>query len=268
MSCPLKGCMNLNFDSLHKRLAKLEERLQTLVEGSTARLLAPGGLLRELPHELVEHMQADLRPQPDGVMLAPNVFTLYVHPKQAQDLALMQSQLDAMMADLENAGYEAGFSFLVPPRWYLIADPDLPVHQFRLAARISQEQLSKTSDTPVIDEALLPASPPPGAFLIVDGTQTFLLTKTVINLGRRPDNHIVITDNRVSRVHAQIRLINGRYVIFDLDSTGGTRLNGKPVHQAILSPGDVLDIAGVPMIYGEEFHNLEETQKIDLTDET
>ena len=54
---------------------------------------------------------------------------------------------------------------------------------------------------------------PDNAFLIVDGTHVFPLMQTIINIGRRPDNHLCIDDSRVSRVHAQLRKINGRYMI-------------------------------------------------------
>jgi pSer/pThr/pTyr-binding forkhead associated (FHA) protein len=41
-------------------------------------------------------------------------------------------------------------------------------------------------------------------------------------------------------------------VIFDLDSTGGTFVNRVQVNQSTLFPGDVISLAGVELIYGQD----------------
>lgn len=93
---------------------------------------------------------------------------------------------------------------------------------------------------------------PEDAFVIVDGVKVIPLTKPVINIGRRVENNIVIDDPRVSRTHAQMRAINGRYVLFDLNSTGGSYINGQRITQSIVYPGDVISLAGVNLIYGQK----------------
>ena len=66
-------------------------------------------------------------------------------------------------------------------------------------------------------------------------------------IGRGPDNHVILRDNRASRTHAWIYLDppaeNGRigasYVIEDLDSTHGTWVNGKRIERSTtLRSGD------------------------------
>jgi pSer/pThr/pTyr-binding forkhead associated (FHA) protein len=74
----------------------------------------------------------------------------------------------------------------------------------------------------------------------------------IINIGRRPENHLMIDDPRVSRFHAQIRASKGSFILFDLNSTGGTSVNSQPVTQRMLSPGDVISLAGVPLIYSQD----------------
>jgi pSer/pThr/pTyr-binding forkhead associated (FHA) protein len=86
----------------------------------------------------------------------------------------------------------------------------------------------------------------------------------VINIGRRVDNDLVIDDERISRVHAQLRAIKGRYVLFDLDSRGGTFVNDQRIHQSVLYPGDVISLAGVPLVFGQEETRLGQTQKLPI----
>jgi pSer/pThr/pTyr-binding forkhead associated (FHA) protein len=98
----------------------------------------------------------------------------------------------------------------------------------------------------------------PSAFLLVEGKHVYSLTEPVVNIGRRVDNHLVIDDKRVSRLHAQLRLINENYVIFDLDSTSGTFVNNNLVQQHTLESGDVISLAGVQLVFGQdEFISLE-----------
>ena len=98
----------------------------------------------------------------------------------------------------------------------------------------------------------VPEDLPQNAFLIIHGTKVFPLNKLIINIGRRMENDLVIDDPRVSRDHAQLQVNNGRYVIFDLNSTGGTYVNSQRSHQSMLYPGDVISLAGVPLIYGQD----------------
>jgi pSer/pThr/pTyr-binding forkhead associated (FHA) protein len=92
---------------------------------------------------------------------------------------------------------------------------------------------------------------PKNAFLIVNGAEIFPLTKPVVNIGRMDDNDVVIANPHISRYHAQLRATEGRYVLVDLKSTGGTSVNGEKVTQIPIYPGDVISLSGVPLIYGQ-----------------
>jgi hypothetical protein len=63
-----------------------------------------------------------------------------------------------------------------------------------------------------------------------------------IRLGRALDNEIVLADDKVSRRHGQISIRRGMLVYSDLGSTNGSFLNGSPVTEIALGPGDVLQI--------------------------
>jgi FHA domain len=69
--------------------------------------------------------------------------------------------------------------------------------------------------------------------LIVSGV-THELVDEAITIGRGPDNTIVVNDPSISTHHAQLLLEGDTYRLKDLDSTNGTRVNGKPVTETVL----------------------------------
>jgi pSer/pThr/pTyr-binding forkhead associated (FHA) protein len=87
------------------------------------------------------------------------------------------------------------------------------------------------------------------AFLIVNGVDLFPIKQAIVSMGRRIDNVLVVNDPRVSRTHAELRCIHGRYVVFDMDSSGGTYVNGQRVKHSVVYDGDVISLAGVHMIF-------------------
>ena len=73
--------------------------------------------------------------------------------------------------------------------------------------------------------------------LIISGT-TYELVDDLVTIGRGPDNAIVINNPSVSARHAQLQLAGETYRLKDLGSTNGTRVNGKPVTETLLSFDD------------------------------
>jgi predicted component of type VI protein secretion system len=69
--------------------------------------------------------------------------------------------------------------------------------------------------------------------LIISGV-THELIDEAITIGRGPDNTIVVNDPSISTHHAQLLLEGETYRLKDLDSTNGTRVNGKPVTETVL----------------------------------
>ncbi len=137
-------------------------------------------------------------------------------------------------------------------------NPTLPPQE-TLPEASSPDDVSETSSLPVTPDG---DSTTPNAFLIVSGDKVFPLDGAVVNIGRLPDNQLVLDDARVSRHHAQLRAVRGRYIVFDLDSTGGLFVNGQRVTQCPLHPGDVISLAGVSLIFGQETAPIEGTQKL------
>jgi pSer/pThr/pTyr-binding forkhead associated (FHA) protein len=254
-------------NSMKARLARLEARLQSLVEGSAARLFPFSATSDDISPNLQAAMLAGVKSRADGQRIAPNLFTLTLHPGHEEAFQKDSSLIESLVKAVQEAGAEEGLLFLSPPDVRVLANGDVPPQQIHVEAKISLEQLDQTTDLEIEPEGNS-SSNPVNAFLIVDGTGIFPLNQAVVNIGRRTDNHLVIDDPRVSRVHAQLRAIKGRFVIFDLDSTGGTFVNDQRVIQGILFPGDVISLAGVPLVFGQETAVFGETQKFDaLSDE-
>src|SRR5438128_12249591 len=60
-------------------------------------------------------------------------------------------------------------------------------------------------------------------------------------IGRQSDNHLVLRDNRASRVHARIVHQDGTYVIEDLNSRHGVYVNSEKVSRRQLANSDRID---------------------------
>jgi pSer/pThr/pTyr-binding forkhead associated (FHA) protein len=63
-------------------------------------------------------------------------------------------------------------------------------------------------------------------------------------IGRNPTTDITLLDESISREHAIVAFdeASGSYTLEDLQSTNGTKVNGKRVRSAELSPGDEIEI--------------------------
>lgn len=236
---------------LKTKLARLESRLQSLIEGSAARLFPLKEGQSELLPRLVAAMKAGVRAGPDGALLAPNLYTIMVHPDHVQILQEDSALLEELANLVLQSGMETGLHFTTPPVIKIAANPAEITGQVNVMTQISSDQAGDTN-TMALEVSSEGGAIPNNAFLIIGGTQVFPLTQAVLNLGRRVDNHLVVEDPRVSRVHCQLRAIRGRYVIFDLGSSGGTFINGELVKQCTLHPGDVVSLAGFPLIYGQD----------------
>jgi hypothetical protein len=67
-----------------------------------------------------------------------------------------------------------------------------------------------------------------------------------VAIGRAPDCDCHLTEPSVSRRHAQLRRVDETWLLRDLGSSNGTRLNGIRVIEEIeVRPGDQLSLGGV-----------------------
>jgi hypothetical protein len=82
--------------------------------------------------------------------------------------------------------------------------------------------------------------------------KSFVLTGPEITVGRLADNKIHIEHASVSGHHAALKLDNLDYIIKDLDSTNGTRINGERIVEQKLRRNDILRLGNIELVYDSE----------------
>jgi len=234
-------------------LDELEARLKSLIEVHLASVFTGQRAEALIIQKLTEAAQSNARTEADGSRFAPDIYTLVASPASLgkwEAPRLVETLLEVLKASAEDAKLQ----FRTPPLIAFQEDATLPADAFHILASHRLEVVEETENMEVVSASnnQKGEAVPENAFLILEGVKVFPLREAVVNIGRRLDNHLVIDDPRISRLHAQIRAIKGRYVIFDLNSTGGTFVNGQRTRQSVLYPGDVISLAGVALIFGQD----------------
>ncbi len=96
--------------------------------------------------------------------------------------------------------------------------------------------------------------PPPvyGRLLVREGKHAEYwveLRRPVTVIGRGSEADVRVTDQAVSRRHAELHLESGAPVLTDLQSTNGTTLNGSRVETAPLADGDQIGLGETVLIF-------------------
>jgi signal transduction histidine kinase len=91
----------------------------------------------------------------------------------------------------------------------------------------------------------------PSLFVIRGNDQgsRFELTESVLRLGRDSASAVQLHDTEVSRQHAELRQVEGDFIISDQNSANGTFINGRPVRQHRLVSGDQVQVGSTLMLY-------------------
>ncbi|MBI3351145.1 MAG: Flp pilus assembly complex ATPase component TadA [Nitrospirae bacterium] len=79
--------------------------------------------------------------------------------------------------------------------------------------------------------------------------QSIEINQPVFRMGRSPDGDLVLPEPSISRKHAQIVSSNGEYLLEDLNSRTGTRLNGSLVLKASLKNDDQIRLGPFTLVY-------------------
>ena len=80
------------------------------------------------------------------------------------------------------------------------------------------------------------------ALLLVDGRR-LVVGPAGSTIGRSRQCDIVLSDPNISRQHAEVRPRGGSWVLADLGSTNGSRLNGRRIEgPEVIRPGDEIEL--------------------------
>ena len=237
---------------MDNKMGQLKDLIFTYITNS---FVSPSGeyVSKEtIANQMSNEISACARTDSKGQSYAPDQYTLSLNPQDFEDL---RQNAPTAQTDLSKALSKAldatGYLYIRDPNITLATDPTLPRQDVRVIAWHSSDplQFSKAMNDEDVEKL---TNPPPGAFFIIEGKRYFSLTRKIVKIGRRLDNHLILEDRLVSRSHARLEVVDGRYVIIDLDSTAGTRVNGRLTSRHTLRPGDIVSIAAVQLIYGED----------------
>ncbi len=244
--CVPRYKMNSKFD-------QLEAKLQSLFEDQIMAILPGISTEDRIIQKLALALKQNIIKQKENGGVAPNTFTLIVAADSAprwKEPQVMNALKNVISAAVREVGLELGSR----PTITITTDDTYSEKDISVIASHKLEPMEETKGMAIEanKEDKDSDTIPENAFLIVEGVRVYPLKDSVVNVGRRLENHLVIDDPRISRNHAQLRAINGRYVLFDLNSTGGTFVNGQRTSQTVLYPGDVISLAGVALIFGQD----------------
>jgi ABC transport system ATP-binding/permease protein len=165
--------------------------------------------------------------------------------------------------------YGAAAPFTAPPGTAAIPAPPLPATAAIPAGALGvQTRAAPAASTAPPPEAALDAAPTipvrtlaeqslaagqaPGmapARLVVITTNLagteFVLDRPSLVIGRTPENDIVLNHKSISRHHAKVIRDGDKYIVVDLESANGVRVNGSEFERVELKSGDTLELGHV-----------------------
>jgi FHA domain-containing protein len=205
-------------------LKGFERRLERAIEGTFARAfksgLRPVEVGRRLVREMDDNRSVDVR----GRTVVPNSFAVQLSP---DDHAQFAEIADTMARELAEAAREhardEGYSFLGPVGVTIEESASLRAGAFAIDARLKEGKGGAGAGS-----------------LILPTGERIPLAEGTITIGRKPESTIVLGDPNASRAHAEIRPHGAGFVMVDLGSTNGSRINGVRVSHQELVDGDEL----------------------------
>ena len=199
-----------------------------MVEGVFTRAfkgkVRPIDLGRRLVREMDDNRTVDVR----GRTIVPNYFTFHV---ASDDLTPLAEISDPLVQELVDAArehaHDEDYAFLGPVSVELSGDPELKPGRFEVTSRMQ-------------------AGTGGGVIVLPSGARVPLGDRT-ISIGRLPECDINLADPNVSRRHAEVRPAGTTFILTDLRSTNGTRVNGTPVTEQVLRDGDQITVGATSL---------------------
>ena len=208
-------------------LQQFEQRLERLVEGVFAKAfrsgLQPVELGRRLTREMDLHRTVGVR----GT-IAPNHFTVALSQSDQERFASFAESLTRELCDaVREHARDESYGFVGPVEVKLEDDPSLGPGEFLVASEMVEA----------------PGGARVAAVALGDGRRV-VVGDDPVTIGRLPECDIVLADPNVSRRHAEVRRQGDDFVVVDLGSTNGTKVNGAGVKERRLTDGDEVTVGG------------------------
>lgn len=205
-------------------LKGFERRLERMVEGVFARAFRSGLRPVELGRRLVREMDDNRTVDVRGRTVVPNHFTVNLSGTDNDQFTDIADTLERELCEAarEHARDE-GYTFLGPIEVDLVVQTSMHTGAFQIVGRLREGEGGAGAGS-----------------LVLPTGERVILNEQVISIGRQPDSTIVLADPNVSRNHAEIRPRGLGFVVVDLNSTNGSRVNGIRVTEQELVDGDEL----------------------------
>jgi len=191
-------------------LHEFERRLERLVEGVFAKAFRSGLQPVELVRRLTREMDLG-RTQGVRGAIAPNYFSFAL---SSTDHERFQPFADVLVRDLADAA-----------RDHARSDPGVSAGTFLLASELREAEGGAMVGT-----------------VVLPGGERVRVLDDPVTIGRLPECEVPLNDQNVSRRHAEVRKEGDEFVVVDLGSTNGTKVNGTRVQQQRLSDGDEITV--------------------------
>ena len=247
-------------------LRSLESKLAGLVEGTFSRAfkseVRPVEIARKLARELDQHKVVSV-----SRTYVPNEYTVWLSPRDREQFRGYEDDLRGELSAylLEHARRER-VAFITRPEISFETDERLRLGEFGIQARLVRSdpeagegavrgEAGNTSVYSVAERLSEPLQQPNArrgrAQLRYEGRATILGSQGAV-LGRSRECDLVVSDENVSRRHAEVRPSGGSWIVRDLGSTNGVRVNGDRVSGAQpLRPGDRIELGLSTVVFEE-----------------
>lgn len=84
----------------------------------------------------------------------------------------------------------------------------------------------------------------------IDRGRVYCDLSVPVTIGREEGNSLRLNDERVSRFHSKVQVDGDDYILTDLESTNGTRVNGTAVQIRRLRVGDRVGVGRSLLLFG------------------
>jgi hypothetical protein len=236
-------------------LRNLEAKLEGLFQGSFSRTFKSKVQPVEIARKLAKEMQ-DNKTVSISRTYVPNQYLVYL---SSQDRDQFEGYEDGVLKELSDYLLETarseGLALVTRPTVEFRTDDRLGLGEFGIQAMLVQ-QPEDERDEPVqadfghtmvysVDRSPRPLEAPPiadGRAMLVGGGRRVVLSGSRFVIGRSRDSDLTLDDPNVSRRHAELRREDGAWVVADLASTNGVKVNGRRVAEHRLIPGDEITV--------------------------